>query len=136
MSKLTSELRLNNILQVETSVGITRYVKVVRIEANAVDTKSIGKGDEFFIKDGDHVTPVPITPDILKKCGFVEDVNRDLHLPINAALNTNLYHRVSTHQMLYMKSYYCPIMDFNCQSVHHLQNLYHLLTGAELKIKL
>ncbi len=91
--------------------------------------------DAHFIQDFKSVAePIPLTPEILEKCGFkiinhihgysfyTMDRHNKKHLPpIDWYENRTLY-------------YSYPVN--HCKFVHQLQNLYFALTGIELEINL
>ena len=73
--------------------------------------------------------PIPLTPEILEKCGFEEVYKSPMH---------------STYWMEGLSYYFwyekgnqyadCKGLQVNCKHLHQLQNLYFALTGEELTI--
>jgi hypothetical protein len=77
----------------------------------------------------DDVLPIPLTPEILEKAGFVKSINFD-----------NTYIKLIKGESFILKD--CKDGTFfvytgiRCQYLHQLQNLYFALTGEELNIEL
>lgn len=85
------------------------------------------------IKRLEDYSPIPLTPEILEKCGFIEKTNREWVIGENPVT-----------QDYVMVVRYSPIIDgfyflnghFKLKYLHQLQNLYFALTGEELIINL
>lgn len=75
--------------------------------------------------------PIPLTPEILEKCGFEEWAKGNWKLPEVLCLNgwSNKFNYYEPYQVLstYTGNVYL-------QYVHQLQNLYFALTGEEISI--
>jgi len=75
--------------------------------------------------------PIPLTPEILEKCGFVYEHDQ-----------IGMMYRIKNFVMFYdgegigrnygMDATDEARMDVNCKSLHQLQNLYFALTNTEL----
>ena len=80
--------------------------------------------------DIDKIRPIPLTPEILEKCGFEHTVERfwrnDPFEIKMLTMNAVVYYRPKGYDVLISW----------CKSLHQLQNLYYSLTGDELKIEL
>ena len=84
----------------------------------------------------DRIHPIPLTPEILEKAGFVnlgkgvlEEPYWQIHKFISlwkVGGNTSMYQLCCADKML-------PCLP---EYLHHLQNITHALTGQELTIKL
>lgn len=80
-------------------------------------------------------SPIPLTPDILVKCGFeivefkVHEYRLDIHRSWIMVVKNGEFNLHDAQDEFY--SNYIPI-----KSLHQLQNLYYSLTGKELEIKL
>ena len=76
--------------------------------------------------------PIPLTPEILEKCGFVvlesNDVLNITHA-YNGYLSLNTYTNGGEYWWL---RYYQGGTNAKIKSLHQLQNLYYALTGQEL----
>lgn len=72
---------------------------------------------------------IPLTPEILDKCGFEKD--KDGVYNINGyAINKVMYWLDTGHLQIALA--YTPILNAPCKYLHQLQNLYFALTGKEL----
>jgi hypothetical protein len=77
--------------------------------------------------------PIPLTEDILLKCGFVKQ-DGDLELYLKPML---LSYDLKTNKMYLMAGQFAECTDtVPCEYLHQLQNLYFALTGEELNINL
>ena len=80
----------------------------------------------------DQIQPIPLTPEILEKCGF-EKTNR-----IDFGEPNPCYTNFSLSLMIRHNSYFIDWMGGNIEVkyLHQLQNIYFSLTGEELDVKL
>ena len=97
-------------------------------------------GDNISIALQD-LHPIPISPEILEKCGFVLNRNNELSIEIND-IASHLELMSGTGGFYYPSFTQTPQGDeertvyFNrINSLHQLQNLYYALTGEELTYK-
>ena len=78
--------------------------------------------------------PIPLTPELLKKCGFVKSKleGYDVHFKYS---HHKLYSAITA---LYDSKFSIKLDDVarGIKSLHQLQNLYYALTNEELVIKL
>lgn len=82
-----------------------------------------------------HCKPIPLSPEILERCGFVEDNYGTYHIPI---LQDQLLW-IKFYKGDFKQGWSCSI-DFgedmkalpDCNSLHDLMNLYYALTKTEL----
>ncbi len=91
--------------------------------------KLIHSNNEYYL-----FQPIPLTPEILEKCGFEKD-EHDFELKINfeARLKWSAEDNPAKEVTLWLHN------DYPAQSIfylHQLQNLYFALTGEELEVKL
>ena len=71
--------------------------------------------------------PIPLTPEILEKCGFKGDKMSLGLLTIKVMQNwVNVY-----DEFIHASG-----VSFPCEHLHQLQNLYYALTGEELEVKI
>jgi len=76
----------------------------------------------------DYLQPIPLTPEILEKCGFEKD-------------NDGIYSKLGFMfwlddiGVMQLALNYSPICNAPCKYVHQLQNLIHALTGEEITFK-
>lgn len=133
------ELRIGNILSYKGN-----YVHVTLISIDADDeyedtigfcpmgTRSGEKADwNRALADG--LDRVPVTPEILEKCGFDhrhERKNADPQIEF-------LYEaKVQIMEIWDCQDWEHSCVDIPCKYLHQLQNLFYCLTGQELEIKL
>lgn len=113
-----NELRLGNYLT--DNYNVER--KIVAISENdiSLDEKNHKKGLDF-------VKPIPLTEEWLLKFGF--DKHHEGYYIDHKDLNASIYlwHENDFWHMSHFKNKF--------QFVHHLQNIFHALTGEELTIK-
>ena len=76
------------------------------------------------------VQPIPLTPEILEKCGFVIDYQGDYMISFNG----RVYYYGNGFIMKDF-SIKTKLNQFPIQYLHQLQNLYFALTGEELNFK-
>lgn len=83
-----------------------------------------------------HLSPIPLTKDVILKCGFKEvAIYANVYSMGNMRIHTDKYEKTNT--VLFVL--YCDddtIFSKEVSSVHQLQNLYFALTDRELDIKL
>ncbi len=93
------------------------------------DTKN---ENEFgFWVDLDDVSFIPLTEEILLKCGFIESSKHDFKLMLKIC-GINLYCRFNTEWYFELEGIY---LGAKPKHLHELQNLYFALLGSELTIK-
>lgn len=119
------ELRLGNKVYI-TPLGVNKVYEIGSLD--------------FAQKTCDNYNPIPLTHEILEKCGFEnrfrphgESHFKNYWLPKNNygiayCQNGNDYYKES--------HFYCGKTDVDITTLHQLQNLYYALTGTELEIKL
>jgi hypothetical protein len=87
------------------------------------------------------VEPIPLTPEILEKCGFENAIDgMRIELPISDDLKCDNY---DLYMSYYSKEFFIAGINensgfgrMNLKYLHHLQNLYFAMTGEELPISL
>lgn len=92
------------------------------------------------------VTPIPITEELLLKIGFKKDRNgyfsyREYNNELSISFSSNYtfieYANLCFNPEDVTETNYCSSLEFpNSLHLHTLQNIWHLLTGKELEIKL
>lgn len=108
--------------------------------------------DKYPLPDGWQMTYIPLTPEILEKCGFEKSLSEDVQertiYGIQVANNTSLYFDPHKDWMRndYEVEWYLSHEwnnnhfknDFLAKPkyLHQLQNLYFALTGEELSVNL
>jgi hypothetical protein len=94
----------------------------------------------------DEIEPIPITEELLLKIGFKKDRNgyfnyRDYNDELSIRFSPNYtfieYANLHFNPEDVTETNYCSSLEFpNTLHLHTLQNIWHLLTGKELEIKL
>lgn len=143
------ELRVGNIVEVNHFEYGDMFASVTSI--NDVGDLCLHLLDERFTKEEyectmNEVTPIPITEELLLKIGFRKEIYGYLHysdhndefsIKIDLGYTfieyANLcFNPEDVTETNYGSSFECP----NTLHLHTLQNIWHLLTGKELEIKL
>lgn len=126
----TEELRIGN------------YVKSVRtggvIEVDWVAIKYVHDGNTLPPAHGmgSVYEPIPLTEEVLLKCGFVKSSNKLMFLPMPKIKAELHYEKHNYGNVITIQSDFGMLIPDDIEYVHKLQNLYFALTGAELDINL
>lgn len=123
-----SELRIGNMFwedyggyKIVTAIGFNNVGEF----PNHVQGRAIGyKVSGLF--DADKIDPIPLTPEVLKSCGFYIDSDGMWKIPFHEC---GLYW-LETKMQLTLGG--MPMINFDCTTLHQLQNLYFALSGKEL----
>ena len=138
------ELRIGNIVRLKDNfVGGNAMVTGIMCD-RITAVNSVGTNiDTINIM---YVEPIPITEEQLLKCGFKKDRNGYLNyeeyndeLSIRFSENYTFIEYANLHfnPEDVTETNYCSSLEFpNTLHLHTLQNIWHLLTGKELEIKL
>ncbi len=112
---------------------------------NWVEYKIHGK-DEWIaapvvslnLDSGKHFRPIPLTPEILEKCGFEKRSSIDLPELFEYVLDEETLNLILTHEggSFFYWNHSCLMVDPSFNYVHELQNFIFALTGEELEINL
>lgn len=124
-----NELRIGNWVRFnKPTVRPTQYLQVKEIFC----IEQTGEG--YFVSSNQYtpininkgVFPIPLTPEIFEKCGFIKhiDTGNEFYTIGDFALHKNKE---------WFNHHSC---NNSIDTVHQLQNLYFALTGEELKIEL
>lgn len=105
-----SELRIGN-----TVLGVNGYEKNITPY-------------DYEHTDFNKLNPIPLTPQILEKCGFE---NNGSNFFIKDGYSVFFYPEDMTFEFQICGN----IPDINLNSLHHLQNIHFALTGTELTYK-
>lgn len=139
-----NELRIGNKFDVEVPAYINHRFTALTVTQKGCDTSYADYGQHAppLPADGIHglmfiryeeMEPIPLTSDILEKCGFEGTGKRD----------TTWTHEKMSPQIEFSKGHYQLftdegnfLSDINIEHLHQLQNLYFALTGEELNVRL
>ena len=139
-----NDLRIGNLIQLiyesNRPALEERIVRVDRIDEIGVEI--LENGERVFGASYELLEGIPLTEEILLKCGFekikgkyIEDtfMNADLNFG-NPVLKLNDYTMLCAnggYEYLFLDGFRIP-----CKYLHQLQNLTHALTNTELNITL
>lgn len=132
-----SDLRIGNLVELRDK----KFTKVWSIDENGINVivePYEEDGRAYAALWGD-IIPIPLTPEILEKCGFIK--GRDKDYPKSIA---DYYRKGRWLIKLTGPEYDCEIRISiswhknitHITSLHQLQNLYFALLGEELEINL
>jgi len=139
MALQANELRIGNCIYF-TGNGENNIVPVIELWAKELVFGYVGNAMCQFY-NSENISPIPLTPEILEKCGFILNRNNEISIEIND---------IASHLELMSGAggYYYPSFTQTPQgdeersvyfnritSLHQLQNLYFALTGEELIYK-
>jgi hypothetical protein len=135
---------LKNMIQInELRIG-NLVIAGIMIEPISVFTIEFSREEGYLINKSipvSHLHPIPLTPEILVKCGFIKAYEsfHDGIVIMNLHNNDRLDFQYNTE---YDKGIAVSNkgeddgMMFPCQTLHQLQNLYYALTNKELNPEL
>lgn len=113
-----TEFRLGNLVEQRLIGGDKR--KFVGVDVDVL--KNIYQGNVYF-----NYLPIPLTEEILLKCGFDHDVD---YMMSKKGL-TICFEKIGDALMCFLE---CANIEI--KYLHQLQNLYFALTGEELEVNL
>lgn len=136
------ELRLGNWVKIDRGLGRIVSLKTKEYEVWSTDSgypAVVGiQGESYFDCTEEEIEGIPLTEDILVKCGFksfttqcygaLYSLNR--HVKGRQLEATSIF--LNTGRISICGS---PIWN-KCKYLHQLQNLYYAIQGKELKIKM
>jgi hypothetical protein len=121
----STELRIGNWVNGEFANGELKPFQIFRIDGN----------DDCY-----GLEPIPLTPELLEKCGFVRSQDEDEN-SLTLVNGRKTFKWVEGNDDDYFLIYQTDCgLDYNTafelEHLHQLQNLYYALTGEELEINL
>lgn len=126
-----NEIRIGNWVEIR-GIG---HGSVTSINVKDISTISI-KNAHRYVSNSDLqlITPIPITSEILEKCGFKKVADEFYK-------KDNLYFKNYDMDLCLGGTHYIlddfeDITTGECKYLHQLQNLYFALTGEELNVQL
>lgn len=128
-----NEIRIGNWLQDRHEVTEESgfYVQVESIMYKGINYSYRDEEDEYLFE---HLHPIPLTPEILEKCGFVYDNSHKINIGNGVTLEFDsdvFFKQINSEGV---PSF--VVMPIEIKYLHQLQNLIFALTGKELKVKL
>jgi len=125
MSLQANELRIGNLLMYGNRMAVVSAIFKSHFRCESLEQIDFGNSLQSNFQ------PIPLTPEILEKCGFDNDDNDFLNtIDERSSLHINL-----EKQRTLIESYDGIIKLNNIKHLHQLQNLYFALTGEELEYK-
>ncbi len=123
------ELRVGSWLMFSNKIQPNRFIQV---DATFFRSFSIEDGLEL----SGYYSPIPLTPEILQKAGFVKRRN-------SYGKVTEQYRHIKTDPVVLVETKQCWLVKTSSGNkltslnhIHQLQNLFFVITGEELEIKL
>lgn len=134
----SNDLRLGNFFYMNIE-GRIQYHKVSVISENSI--AAIDKdGARFVGLSENSLKPIPLTPEILEKCGFID---RSGSIPNRMSFGVTMFKRLElvwyaqdSFIRYQTKSEGFTLPFEHVKYLHQLQNLYFALTGEELTVNL
>lgn len=122
-----NELRIGNWIYWDIPEKKGVFHKVLAVKSNIPNTLPISLGESY-----DDFSGIPLTHQILEKCGFV--VTRTTAHPNNI---WTLKHEEGVFELEEIKLFFLCSSQYEVQVkyLHQLQNLYFCLSGEELNFK-
>ncbi|MCW3108495.1 MAG: hypothetical protein JWQ09_3001 [Segetibacter sp.] len=127
-----SELRIGNYILHKTGV------RILPVKCTFQHFELLSKG---LAKD---IFPIALKPDMLQKCGFIENKKYHLYpdarefmltLPVMGNNKNEIYAYINSNQESYARATINDlIISNNLYYLHQLQNLYYALAGKELEV--
>lgn len=115
-------------------------VKIIAIEDEVFSDWNGSDCSCMFIENDVYkystINPIPLTPEVLLKCGFTIDANDDYSIQIDGRIFIWFEKGNCRHMDLYQDGKNISFPSGRIKYVHELQNFYHSLSGKELTIEL
>lgn len=127
MELRAQDLRIGNIFFIP---GIERYVKVCSIFKTHFKCEDLN-GVMFEESIRINYQPIPLTEEILLKCGFIKLDKEDYFYILQYDMNLKI-----GEDLKLIAWYDLALNNVKIKYLHQLQNLYFALTGSELNVKL
>jgi hypothetical protein len=128
-----SDLRIGNwVHKIHSSVNRSLYIEESDFPMETIDC---GFVKVLEIAEYEDLQPIPLTPEILEKCGFQKD-SIDFILPLK---HGSLQSPLSGEYVVFgleVNDLFYDAHESDIKYLHQLQNLYFALTCEELQINL
>jgi hypothetical protein len=130
---LKNELRIGNYVDYERTTHVV--TRLLEYFVSHDWYKTIGKDD--YDTSYDSINPIPLTPELLGKCGFKKRGVRYIDYIHEGLDELTLDPSYDNEYRLYVEAgEYTRVIADHIKHLHQLQNLYFALTGRELTINL
>ena len=134
-----NELRIGNWVAIP-ECAIRSKILGICPEKYRIDNTDIDLDDCDVWFEPESIEPIPLTPEILEKCGFVcENANEDdryYHLRLSNEKYCDLSFIIGDKNGFTEVCLFPYENVFRYQYLHQIQNIYFCLCGEELKINL
>lgn len=131
-----NELRIGNFAKTTLSRHRGVPINILAIQDGKVSNYIMADGSPIWILI-ENIKPIPLTPEIVGKCGFVESEEDWLSLVLYNGIT--IYYNLAYRQISIVSStdewQQGSILE-QIKALHQLQNLYFALTGEELTVNL
>jgi hypothetical protein len=126
----SNELRVGNFFTDKTKCNY--LVEIETVSRYGTTKIRVTEGDSGYVYDSDltHLSPTPLTPEILEKCGFVKSLTTAVH----GMITEDGKNRFTVFEDGRFK-FHTEDLSVKIKYLHQLQNLVFALTGEELTFK-
>jgi hypothetical protein len=128
----SNALRVGN--RVYDERRIVQFVYQVFNKGVELSEDETGSNDCDFTED--EIFGIPLTPEILEKCGFGYDYDGHLRISLPARMELWFYKGNSAEMDIRQDGKFISFKCAHLQYLHQLQNLFFALSGEELQINL
>lgn len=122
------DIMIGNYVMFENTTHI-----VTEISETLVATRWI-KGNDKYIHELSDLRPIPLTEDILLKCGFIENYRSEYTVILEHSEHCSFEWKMKKAECRFC-IWYKNMSIPNVIYLHQLQNLFKSLTGNDLKIE-
>ena len=134
MSVQANELRIGNLLYYSEGDTIG-YMVVSNITKNSFVAEPLNQKSEDCNNFQEGFNPIPLTPNILEKCGFTKNKEWAI-LYFNPRMGIRFYDFNYAECDIIQDQHFVAFKNSHMKYLHQLQNLYFALTNEELNITL
>jgi len=120
-----------NELRIGNWTNDTRTISDRTLMQNVFHPTQIQKIEKDYINK--FFEPIPLTPEILEKCGFTEFYRSEWQIKFEYP--TNRYDMIVVFKNSRIMLFYGDTYLKDIESLHDLQNTYYSFTGEELEVR-
>ena len=138
----TQELKIGNIVKIDDEYlgPIEGKVTLLKESGEVELLLLVSKGNGRYLVCGqDDIFPIPITEELLEKCGFERNEYVPYILDLDKGRRVYMFKNTYGWILQYVRygvGYDETVSKNIVMFVHQLQNAYYLVTGKELEIKI
>jgi len=126
-----NELRIGNLVNILHP--ISKKWNFERIKAKTIANIEHNPNHDLIVNN---IEPIPLTPEILEKCGFERSDNLYSMYRLQILNEWTAFYINPKHSLCELSISKHGAVVKTCKYVHQLQNLYFALTGDELEVNL